>query len=87
MRNWIFIVKGIVCLFRIMNYLDSTTKNNNYDKEYEMPYYHWEAELSVKGNDEPADPGQGYFFEGFKGLANLSRAPNENRLSHIQIKK
>jgi hypothetical protein len=67
--------------------MDEQVKTSDYDKEYEMPYYAWEANLLERGNDEPVDNAQGYHLEFFKGFASFARAPNENKLMHIQIKK
>jgi hypothetical protein len=70
-----------------MRFIDEQSKNSDMTKEYEMPYYHWEAGMLNVGNEEVNDNAQGYHFEGFKGFGNLARATNENRLVHFQIKK
>jgi hypothetical protein len=72
---------------RVTQFIDNEKKNPDYDNEYEMPYYHWEARLHQTGNDELIDNSQGYFFEFFRGFANFNRAINENKLQHIQLKK
>jgi hypothetical protein len=70
-----------------MGYVDEQIKRPDYNSEFEMPYYKWEADLHVTGNQELTDNAQGYFFEGFRGLASFTKVPNENRLMHVQIKK
>jgi hypothetical protein len=67
--------------------MDEQSKTSDYNKEFELPYYHWESELDVKGNEAPLDSTQGFFIDGFRAFLTPYRVPNDERLMHIRMKR
>ena len=59
----------------------------NYNKEYEMPYYNWEAHLSTLGNEEEYEQSGGYIYIGFRGIHNFRAPPGEKYLTHERMRK
>ena len=54
---------------------------------YDQPYYRWENELHVNGNNMGCDSTQSVMNPGFRPAHQLQFVPNEPRLVHVGIKK
>ena len=68
---------------------DFSPKEDKLIKDYEMPYYRWEADLDHNGNKNEDDGVQATFFKGFKGFLSLAElTPDENKnMVHERMRK
>lgn len=57
-------------------------------KEYEMPYYKWESNLDITGNDLDVEATGSWQTVGWRGFMSYTRLPNEeNYMTHKRLKK
>ncbi len=80
-------VRGISYWCRITRFIEEQSKTSDYNKEFELPYYHWESNLDVTGNEAQADGTQGFFISGFLGTHTTTRVPNDDKLFHLRMKR
>ena len=59
----------------------------SYNKDYEMPYYKWEADLDYVGNPEEYESSGANIYIGFRGQWNFRAVPDENYLTHERMRK
>jgi hypothetical protein len=61
--------------------------SGEFNKEYEMPYYNWEAKLSLYGNEEEFEQTGGFIYIGFRGPHNFRAPPEEKYITHERMRK
>ncbi len=73
---------------RTYDYINGTySPTGDYTKDYEMPYYKWEADLSANGNEEEFEQTGSFLYIGFRGMHNLRAPPEEKYLTHERMRK
>jgi len=73
---------------RTFDYVNSQySPTGNYNKEYEMPYYKWEADLDQNGNEEEFESSASFVYIGFRGMYNFRAPPDEKYLLHERMRK
>lgn len=80
----------------IVNYLSTRSfefinhtyvSKESHGKEYELPYYKWEADLDHNGNEMMAESTGSWVSMGWKGFYSFSKVPGDNFLMHVRMKK
>lgn len=73
---------------RIHDYVNNVySPKGEFNKEYEMPYYKWEADLDNHGHDPEYEQTGSFFYGGWRGQYTMRRVPDDDHLSHERMKK
>ncbi len=73
---------------RTFAYVNHTyVPTGDYNKDYEMPYYKWEADLDQNGNEQELESTGSWKMHGFRGIQMFREAPDEKHLTHERMRK